>query len=265
MCVTPQIPNEAPFCDPAASFSHLKLNRHLAVSFSPSATGSSGEFSLRTTTGIPSGQGSVLGTLRGSTARCRVGSSPSGVRLLERSCTAHVQLSQPTGWRQQLLTSEGIVAQALQQPTTRLQLAQVAQGGPVPTVSVPKVCYPVYPAVSKLLGLERSRRRCQLRGRGDTGRAATMQHTYTKGTWGGRATKKRRWGRERFRSRGCFSQALLGKEKARAGAKWGHQGQAARLARASLFRAEGRETRAGPRLHGPQGSGVYLIGKEQRQ
>lgn len=138
MCVTPQIPNEAPFCDPAASFSHLKLNRHLAVSFSPSATGSSGEFSLRTTTGIPSGQGSVLGTLRGSTARCRVGSSPSGVRLLERSCTAHVQLSQPTGWRQQLLTSEGIVAQALQQPTTGSSWRRLPRAGRSPRSPSPK-------------------------------------------------------------------------------------------------------------------------------
>lgn len=128
MCVRPQIPNEAPFCDPAGSFSHLKLNlsckqalRSLFLTISDGVLW--GEFSLRTTTGIPRGQGSVLGTLWGSTARCRVGSSPFGVRLLERYCTAHVQLSQPTGWRQQLLTSEGIVAQALQQPTTRLQLS----------------------------------------------------------------------------------------------------------------------------------------------
>lgn len=152
MCVRPQIPNEAPFCDPAGSFSHLKLNlsckqalRSLFLTISDGVLW--GEFSLRTTTGIPRGQGSVLGTLWGSTARCRVGSSPSGVRLLERYCTAHVQLSQPTGWRQQLLTSEGIVAQALQQhnkaPAQRQPLARVAQGGPVPTVSIPKVRYPV--------------------------------------------------------------------------------------------------------------------------
>lgn len=142
----------------------------------------------------------------------------------------------------------------------------LAQGRQVPTASIYKVAHAGYLAVSPWKGkLEVELPAKRQRRHGPHGNHAAdpykgnLRRACCQGSNRGSSAKKR------FQSKGCFSQALLGEEKARVAGKGGQRGQAVRLGRASLFQAERSKTRVSPCLHTPQGSGFYLTGKEQRQ
>lgn len=138
----------------------------------------------------------------------------------------------------------------------------LAQGRQVPTASIYKVAHAGYLAVSPWKGkLEVELPAKRQRRRGLHGNHAAdpykgnLRRACCQGSNRGSSAKKR------FQSKGCFSQALLGKEKERVGGKGGQRGQAVRLGRASLFQAEGSKTRVkSMSSHAP---GIWILSHRQ--
>lgn len=127
----------------------------------------------------------------------------------------------------------------------------------------PQYAHVVYLTASKLLGLE---------GKLEVEAPAKRQRRH--GTRGHHEADplKRNVGKACCQGSNCsggarrdFKAGDASAKKARTGSRWGQQGQATRLGRALLFRAEGRETRVGLCLPRSQGSGFCLIDKEHGQ